>query len=135
MAPSINVVAGLNATIAVGGGTCAWARKISVKFAQKTIDVTTRASSNWGEFLNGRREWTVDIDGGHAYNIGSKKILEQHFIAQSPATLSIVFSTPDGQTMTGTGYLTSLTLNADYESMLELSCTIQGTGALVTSVS
>jgi predicted secreted protein len=128
-------VTGLNMTLSVGGDILGGQRSVSVNFAQATIDVTSRDSSRKGEYLAGRRDVTIDFDALYIYTDIAKKVLVNHFTSASPATLTCIVTMPDGITYTGTGNLTSFTLNGPFEDALTASGSIQITDGITASAS
>lgn len=128
-------VTGLNMTLSCEGDVLGGQRSVSVNFAQGTIDVSSRDSARWGEYLAGRRDWTIDFEALYIYDDVAKRVLQNHFTAGSPATISIIVTMPDGITYTGEAILTSLNFNGPFEDALTASGSLQGTDALTPSAS
>jgi predicted secreted protein len=122
-------------TLSCEGDILGGARSVALNFAQETIDVTSRDSSKWGEFLASRRTWTIDFDALSIYTDIAKKVLVNHYTAGSPATITVIVTMPDGITYTGEAILTSFTFNGPFEDALTATGTLQGTDALVASAS
>lgn len=132
---TLAVATGQNMTLTVEGAALGWSKTITLNLSQGVIDATSRSSSQWGESLAGRREWTVDFDGFFIYNNVSKKVLQYHYTNQLPATLSAVITMPDSSTYTGECLIESLTFDGNFEDAITCSGSLRGTGALTASVS
>jgi predicted secreted protein len=94
------------------------------------VEVTTRASGNFKEFLPNNMEFEITADGFVTmYDIGYYELL----LAQNSNTLLVVkflIPNPGGNiTITANVYITSITLNAPAEGAGTYSITLIGTGA------
>ena len=128
-------VTGKNMTLSVEGDLMAEAQSFALHFAQSMIDVTSKDSNNWGDFLSGRKEWTVDFSGLYIYNDVAKKCLQDHFITGTPATLTLIITMPDSATFTGEAVLESMDYEGPVEEVLTISGSLKGQGTLTASVS
>ena len=126
---------GQTMTLTVNGAALGETRSFAIHFSQGEIDATSRDSARWGEFLKGRREWTIDFEGLFIYNNVAKKIFQSYFTAATPTTLTIILTMPDTATYTGTCLLTSMDYDGPAEDAVTISGSLKGTGALVASVS
>jgi predicted secreted protein len=122
-------------TLSVEGDVLGGARNVTINFNQETIDATSRDSSRWGEYLVGRRTWTIDFEALYIYTDVAKRALLNHINAASPADLDVIVTMPDGITYTGKALLTSFQLNGPFEDALVASGSLQGTDALTASSS
>lgn len=127
-------VEGRLSILTIEGDPLGESRDFSLALDQAEIDVTSRDSARWGEFLPGRRGWTVSFS--HLYITGdpAKKTVLAHYEDASPASLTVLV-TQGTQTFTGEAIMTSFTLNAPYEGAVEASGTLHGTSTLTISVS
>lgn len=130
-----NAVIGKNMTLSVEGDLMAEAQSFALHFSSATIDVTSKDSDNWGDFLQGRKEWTIDFSGLYIYNDVAKKCLQAHFISGVPAALSVIITMPDGATFTGEVVLESMDYEGPAEEALTISGSLKGKGALQASIS
>jgi len=128
-------VTGKNMTLSVEGDLMAEAQSFALHFAQSLIDVTSKDSDSWGDFLGGRKEWTVDFSGLYIYNDVAKRAIQAHFITGTPATLTLIITMPDGQTFTGEAVMESMDYEGPAEEALTLSGSLKGQGVLTPSVS
>jgi predicted secreted protein len=122
-------------TLSVEGDLMAEATSFALHFSQAQIDVTSKDSNLWGDFLGGRKEWTVDFSGMYIYNDVAKKCIQAHFIDGSPATLTLIITMPDSATYTGEAVLVSMDYEGPAEEALTISGSLKGQGALTASVS
>ena len=128
-------VTGKNMTLSVEGDLMSEARSFALHFAQATIDVTSKDSDDWGDFLAGRKEWSIDFEGMFIYNDVAKKVLCNHFIHGTPTTMTCIITMPDTSTFSGECVLESMDFDGPAEEALTISGSLKGRGALAHSVS
>jgi len=128
-------VLGKNMTLSVEGDLMAEAVSFALHFGQSMVDVTSKDSNSWGDFLSGRKEWSIDFNGMYIYNDVAKKCIQAHFIDGSPATLTLIITMPDGATYTGEAVMESMDYEGPAEEALTISGSLKGQGALTASVS
>ena len=130
-----NSVSGLTMTLTAEGDVLAGAKSVSISFTQAEIDVTSADSGREGEYLAGRRDYTIDVDALFIYNDVAKKVLQAHVIDGSPATVTCIVTMPDGAAYTGEGIVTSLNYSGPFEDALGMSASIKITDGLTASTS
>lgn len=130
-----NAVRGKLLTMTIEGDPIGESRTITLHFTQAQIDVTSRDSDLWGDYLSGRKEWSVDFEGLYIYNDIAQKVFRSHVVDDSPTEVDVVITMPDNAYFTGTAILTSFDYVSDPEGALTLSGTLQGRGALAASTS
>lgn len=136
-----NAVTGKSMTLSVEGDLLAEAQSFSFHFAQAQIDVTSKDSDNWGDYLAGRKEWSIDFSGLYIYNDYGQRALKNHALAYTALVpialphLHLILTMPDGQTFTGEAILESLDYEGPAEEALTYSGSLKGAGALVPSAS
>jgi predicted secreted protein len=123
-------VSGHDMTLSVEGDVLAYARSVTINFAQDTIDVTTADSNWWKEYLASLRGWTIDAEALYLKTDEARSFLEYHWSARSPATLTVIVTLPGGTTYTGEAILTAMGYAGPYADALTTSVSLQGTGAL-----
>ena len=128
-------VSGLATLFTVEGAALGAARNYSFSGSQAMIDATSDDSSRWGEYLVGRRDWNIDIDMLYIYDNPAQIYLEEHWTGADPASLTVIWTMPDGRTYTGTALLTSYSLTSPYEDVITASVSLQGTDGITTSTS
>lgn len=130
-----NAVAGKSLTLSAEGTTLAGATSFTISFSQATIDVTS-ADSNWNdEFLAGRRSVSIDAEMLYIYSDPGKRVLQAHFTDRSPTTVTCVLTTPDGNTFTGEGIVTSLSYTGGFEDAMTASASIAITDGITAASS
>lgn len=130
-----NAISGNLITLSIGGDLIAGSTNFTLSANKATIDVTSRDDTFQAAFLNGRRDWTIDVEALYVYTDIAKKILMTEALTGSPASISAVITMPDGATFTGTVLCTSFSLNMPAEDAVTYSASFQGTGALTVSAS
>lgn len=134
-------VTGKNMTLSLEGDLLGEAQSFTLHFAQAAIDVTSKDSDNWGDFLAGRKEWSIDFSGLYLYNDYAQRALKNHFLANSAltpillASLTCIITMPDGQTFSGEAVLESMDYEGPAEEALTYSGSLKGRGTLTASVS
>jgi len=128
-------VSGLTVTFSVESTPLGAAANYTLTLSQGTIDATSDDSSRWGEYLVGRRDWTIDSDFLYIYTDTAAKYLEEHITSATPTYVTVILTLPDGRTYSGDGIVTSFTITSGFEETVKASISIQGTDALTTSTS
>ena len=136
-----NAVSGKSMTLSIEGDFVGEAQSFALHFAQSTIVVTSKDSNDWGDFLAGRKEWSIDFNGLYIYNDYAQRALKNHFLAYTSLVpiavphLHVIITMPDGQTFTGEAVLESMDYEGPAEEALTISGSLKGKGALVPSTS
>jgi predicted secreted protein len=99
------------------------------------IDSSSRDSSQWGESLPGKKKWSVSLDALYIYNDIAEKVIRNHTISGSPATITVIVTMPDGATYTGECVVGNFEIAAPYDDVMKFTATLEGTDALALSVS
>lgn len=128
-------VSGLATVFTAEAAAIGAAKNYTLTLSQGTIDSTSDDSARWGEYIVGRRDWTVDIDCLYIYTDAAQIYLEEHLTGAVPAIVTLVLTMPDGRTYSGTGIVTSFAITSNYEDVITASISIQGSDALTTSTS
>jgi predicted secreted protein len=113
-------------------------RSFTLNVEANTIDVTSRDSAGWSEFLIGARSFTMDFEGlvDYSDNIdpawlqtamsNQTKFLAK-FTAANPAT-------PGALIYNGYVYVSSLTIDGPMEDVVTYSGTLQGTEIFLETI-
>jgi len=126
---------GATCTLACEGDILGGQRDLALNVAQEMIDASSRDSSRWGESLPGTKKWTITLSALFIYNDVAKKVIQDHILTGSPATISVIITTPDGSTYTGECIVSSFDIAAPYNDVMMMSATLEGSDALLASVS
>lgn len=122
------------------GGTeraIAHLRSNSINCEGETIDISTKSSNNWREFLPGYRSFTVDCEGVTDFVISGGEVdastLMSYYV--NGTTLKVV--SKDGLTgsksFTGDVIITSFNITASHDDAVLFTMSLQGTGALTVA--
>jgi len=120
--------------LTIGGDVIAESRDFSIAFDVADIDVTSRDSNRWGEFLIGNVGWTINGNALYIAADVAKKVMLTQITAASPSLYTAII-TIGSQTFTGSAYITSLEITAAHAGVVEYSFTMKGSGALAISAS
>lgn len=121
---------GSEGTVKVGANAIAEIRSYSVEQTSDTVEDTTMGDT-WRTHKTTLRSWTASVDvfwdetdtnGQVALTVGSEVTLNLY---------------PEGSTtgdsyLTGTGIVTSKSISASFDGMVESTIAVQGTGTLTT---
>ncbi len=93
-----------------------------------TMDVTTKDSSNWKEFLPSIGEWSIDADGLVVDSDEAFTKLESYFMSRDK--LLVELTTPGGKTYQGNVIITDFPIELPYDDAVTYSVKLTGTGVL-----
>jgi len=124
-------------TLSIQGDFMGEAQSFALHFAQSTVDVTSKDSDSWGDFLSGRKEWTIDFSGLYLISDAARLHVEEHFFGYHALdNLDVIITMPGaGGTYTGKAVLESMDYEGPAEEALTISGSLKGKGELVPSVS
>ena len=131
-----SAVIGKNMSLSIQGDLMAEARSFTLHLGQSLVDVTSKDSDSWGDFLVSRKEWTISFNGLYVYTDDALKFLICHLIDGTPATLTVIITMPETiTTFYGSAVLESMDLEGPAEEALTYSGSLKGQGALEQSLS
>lgn len=122
-------VKGFNGVLKAGTKTVAYARDVELALDSDDIDVTTRNSAGWKEFLQGLKEWTLEIAQLYVSDDDAIQVLIDSWMNGTPVAIAIKDDADQG--FDGTGYVKSLRFAQPLTDAVGIPATIRGTGALV----
>lgn len=110
-------------------------RSFSLNLEASPIDVTTRDSEGWSEFIMGQRSFTFDFDG----LVSFEDDINLEYLAsavENRTKFLVKFTTDLGGSLVFNGYvyLSSVTVDSPMEDVVTYSGTLQGTEVFATSV-
>jgi len=124
-------VTGKLMTITLDNCALGYSQSFTVNMTESVVDVTNRDSSWWGEYLRGRREWTIDFSGLYSSTDLGKKVLQYFYDTHTDVAVAVVLTLADGtNTLSGDAILTGLVYDGPFEGAATMSGTLQGTAAL-----
>lgn len=126
---------GTEFTAKVGAKTIAETRTLTISTSVAEIDVSTRDSQGWKEIIGGQRAWTGNMTGIVDYvegvnEAGLASIMEME-ILRTAVAFQFGNEATGSQTYSGNGIILSVEVTAEYESTVEWTAEIGGTGPLV----
>lgn len=112
------------------------AQSCSLSVNMDTIDITTKDSSGWNEFIGGVRNFTLSADGLMDFNSTATDTEFDQLFDQLNGRTAVDFTftlaaTASGDYFyTGDGFITSIEISGGTEDAPTYSVSIQGTGVL-----
>ena len=109
-------------------------QNVSLSMNVDTIDISTKDSDGFRDILGGQKSFSLSADGlmdfdAQAADTEVDELFDQMF-DRSVVTFTFALSTPEGYTISGSGFITSLEISGGTEDAPVYSCTIEGTGTL-----
>lgn len=108
-------------------------RSNGINFEGETIDISTKESNNWRQYMGGYRSFSIEANGLVDFDAGGSKTdasaLLAHFMNNT--TLTVVSeSDSGGPSFEGDTIISNFDITADHENAIEFTLTLQGTGAI-----
>jgi predicted secreted protein len=113
-----SAIRGISVSLSIGGDIVGEARESTLAFDVADIDVTSRDTNRFGEFLIGNVGWTITGSGMYLIADVARKVMMAQAIAASPTVFTVIL-TIDTQTFTGSALCTSLSISGSYEGVVE----------------
>ncbi|MCJ7449658.1 MAG: phage tail protein, partial [Bacteroidales bacterium] len=131
MAGTAGKINGHDLLLYVGGVAISHSTSCSITLNAGTVNVTSKDSDKWADFLPGAREWSVEASGMVA--LDATYGLDEFYTlmnSQASATVKFATSNSDDRFFSGTGYITSVSADAPDESPSTFTVSFAGTGKL-----
>lgn len=113
-------------------------RSFTLNISVDLIDVTSKDSGGWAQYLGGLRGATGSVTGIIDYTEGSNEVsfktLVTDAIARVPINIQFGSALTGFQTLTGDFFLSNVELTAEYESTAEFSADLTLTGAITPAI-
>lgn len=104
---------------------------LTINRDKDTIEVTSKDSDGWKQFIVGLKEWSVDNDGVYVRDHESHKKLKVLFESDDPFLIKVTNQKTQTDMFGGLALLTSYPIEAPYDDAVTYTISLQGTGALV----
>lgn len=104
---------------------------LTINRDKDTIEVTSKDSDGWKQFIVGLKEWSVDNDGVYVRDHESHKKLKALFESDDPFLIKVTNQKTETDMFGGLALLTSYPIEAPYDDAVTYTISLQGTGALV----
>lgn len=123
----------------------AYATSCTLNIGQDSRDISSKSSAGWQEFLEGQRNWTVDVEGLYAFTLagggalvnGADDLFTSRITSRDAFTIKFGNTDTDASTdahlYSGSVYVTSISLTGGTEDNATYSVTFQGTGVLTVA--
>jgi len=104
---------------------------LTINRDKDTIEVTSKDSEGWKQFVVGLKEWSIDNDGVYVRDHNSHKQLKDLFEGDAPFLIKVTNQKTQTDMFGGLALLTSYPIEAPYDDAVTYTISLQGTGALV----
>ncbi|EOR25018.1 antigen A [Niallia nealsonii AAU1] len=104
---------------------------LTINRDKDTIEVTSKDSEGWKQFLVGFKEWSIDNDGVYVRDHASHKKLKDLFDGDDPFLIKVTNQKAKTDMFGGLALLTSYPIEAPYDDAVTYTISLQGTGPLV----
>jgi len=104
---------------------------LTINRDKDTIEVTSKDSEGWKQFVVGLKEWSIDNDGVYVRDHASHKKLKDLFDGDEPFLIKVTNRKAKTDMFGGLALLTSYPLEAPFDDAVTYTISLQGTGALV----
>lgn len=123
---------GTDLLVFVDGNAVAHSNTCTITINQNQVDATDKDSSRWDEFINGQRNWTVDVDGlvDYSTSVNANELFDDAITANASVTLIFSTAVSGARYYSGSANVASLTETGDLDAPASFSVSFQGTGAL-----
>ena len=115
-----------NALLAVAGQ-----QSLTINRDGDTIEVTSKDSDGWKEFIMGFKEWSMDQDGIYVRNENSHKLIGSFYDSGEPILIKVTNQRDEIDMFAGMALITSYPIEAPYDDSVTYTMNLQGTGKLV----
>jgi predicted secreted protein len=109
-------------------------RSNSVNLESEPIDISTKSSDNWREFLPGYRSFSMDCEGvtDWAATGGEKdaSALVAYFMSGTTFKTKSTDKVSGSKSFEGDVIITNFQITASHDDAVLFTCSLQGTGAL-----
>ena len=117
------------ATLEFGGTVAAYLKDVTPDFNADEIDVTTRSSAGWREWLQGMKDWTVEAGALWVPSNATIRAIRDAYMDRSEVAVKVRDENDWG--FNGTIIITHLGLPQPLEDGLTMDITMRGTGTPV----
>jgi TP901-1 family phage major tail protein len=125
------VYSGVTALVYIADVLVASQRNVTLNREKETIDVTSKDSAGWKEFLQGSKSWSLDCDGlVEEGDSGYEAIKTMWLGAPGAALTEIELILPDGSEYSGSAIVTSLSNEGPMDDAETFKASFQGSGIL-----
>jgi predicted secreted protein len=118
--------------IYVGNVLQAYSKSCSLSFKAGTMDITTKDSALWADFLPTVKDWSINCEGLVALNSAANAVkLSDYLIAGTKVVVKFSVHTMGNLYWYGSAYVTACDMNAGMDEPTSYTATFTGDGALI----
>ncbi len=118
---------------AATGKVLAGQKNATLSRSAETIDATSKDTAGfWKESVAGFKEWSIDCDGAYIESDAAYQLLESAFI--NSENVNVYIELPSGTKYRGNVTITDFSLEFPYDDLVTYSLSLQGSGALETTI-
>jgi predicted secreted protein len=130
---------GKNASIYIGNPLAKIAElsDVSLKVSGKTIDTTNFDSSEWEEFINGTKGWSIDISGNFKHTDAPQVAAMNNILNASQAAYALEYrlTASAAPKFSGNVVTESFDVGSPVADKTSFKCTLKGSGACTFTAS
>lgn len=105
---------------------------LTINRSADTVEANSKDAGGWKSYLQGQKEWSIDISVLYVFSDASHKALDKAFNDGTPVCCKVsdISSDPGVDMYGGVAYVTDLSLEAPTDDALTASITLSGNGPL-----
>ncbi len=130
--------AGKAAGLKVGANKIAEVSDCNLKVAGKTIDTTNFDSSEWDEFINGTKNWSIDFTANFKASDTNGQVAVMNNIltaSQAPYAVTLQLTASAAPSFSGNVVTESFDISVPVADKISVKATLKGSGALTFTAS
>ena len=120
--------AGFNCVLKIGSNTLGIAENVELSATGAALDVTSRGSAGWKEFIQSLKEWDAAVDQLWVPTDAGLQAIRSAYFAGTQ--LAVQFLDSGGVGFSGNCLVTSMKRGEPIGGAVKLPVTLKGTGAL-----
>lgn len=120
-------------SVFLDGTKVAVATSHDLDLSQETIEVTSKDDGGVAQYIPGKQDGTVSIEGHVDPSAGNYSRIFGLLKASSTVSFKVEDTTSPGNTYTGTGILTNVNRSGENDSVESFSAELQKTGSITES--
>lgn len=120
---------GYECVLKIGANTAGKSTSVELSANGNPIDITTRSSNGWKEFLQGLKEWEVSVEKLWVADDAALAALRSAFLNGTTVAVEVRDGAA-GNGFTGTAIVNSMKFGQPMDGGVSFPITLKGTGAL-----
>jgi predicted secreted protein len=122
--------AGFNCELLAGEDVVGKAKNVKLSCSAGTVDITTRSSAGWKEFIAGLKEWDISVDQLWISSDTALQAVRDAYLNGTSLAIKVHDAAGDGYGFEGTAIVSSLGLDQPLDGACLVPATLKGSGAL-----